>query len=119
MYRVPQILCFTSLVGVRPCCLFLAWWYGCCFGQRAFHIAWYPPLLRAEDWLSLPLRIAAVPSRFSCSEVRGPPVLVNYYVASVISCGPGGPVKLVTPPGLSLILQCLLGAPWSPSGHAR
>ena len=119
MYRVPQILCSTPLTGVRPCCLFLAWRYGCCFEQRPFHIAWYPPLHRAKDCPSLPLRVAALPLRFSCSEVQGPSVLLSYHVTSVISCGPGA-----CPVGhpswvISLVLENLLGAPWSPSGRTR
>ena len=47
-----------------------------------FHIAWYPPLRRAKDCPSLPLRVAALSLRLSCSEVQGPPVLLSYYVAA-------------------------------------
>ena len=104
MYRVLQILCFTPLLGVRPRLLFLAYRYGCCFGQRPFHIAWCPPLRRAEDCPSLPLRVAALPLRLSCSEVQGPPVLLSYYVARVISCGSGALSNL------SPLLGCLSGS---------
>ena len=51
---------------------------------------------------SLPLRVVTLPLRLSCSEVQGPPVLLSYYVARVISCGPGVLSSFVTLPGLSL-----------------
>ena len=101
MCRVPQIFCLTPLPGVRSRLLVLAQRYGCCFRQHPFHIAWYPPLLRAKDCPSLPLKVAALPLRLSCSEVQGPHVL-SYYVAPVISCGPGALSSFVTLPGLSL-----------------
>ena len=54
------------------------------------------------DCLPLPLRVVALPLRFSCSEVQEPHVLRSYYVSSVISCGPGVLSSFVTLPGLSL-----------------
>ena len=54
------------------------------------------------DCPSLPLRVATLPLRPSCSEVQGPHVLLSYYVAHVISCGPGVLSSFVTLPGLSL-----------------
>ena len=80
-------------------------------------MAWYPPLHRAEDCPSLPLRVTTLPLRLSCSEVQGPPILLSYYITRVISCG------LEALSGLSpfwvvyLVLQNLLGASWNPSGH--
>ena len=76
--------------------------YRCCFRQRPFHIAWYPSLLRAKDCPSLPLRVTTLPLRLFCSEVQGPHVLLSYYVAHVISCGPGALSSFVTLPGLCL-----------------
>ena len=69
-----------------------------------FHIAWNPPLLRAKDCPSLPLRVAPLPLKLSCSEVLGPHVLLSYYVAHVISCGPG------VLSSLSPFLGCLSGS---------
>ena len=54
------------------------------------------------DCPSLPLRVAALPLRLSCSEVQGPHVLLSYYIARVISCGPGALSSFVTLPRLSL-----------------
>ena len=51
--------------------------------------------------------------------MQGPHVLLSYYVAHVISCGPGALSSFVTLPGLSLVLQNLLGATWSSSGHTK
>ena len=116
---MPQILCFTPLPGVRPRLLFLAYRYACCFRQRPFHIAWYPPLCRAKDCPSLPLWVAALPLRLSCSEVQGPPVLLSYYIARVISCGPGALSSCHPSWVVSLVLQNLLGASCNPSGHTR
>ena len=47
----------------------------------------------------------------------GPPVLLSSYAARVISCGTV--VLPVCHPsgGVSLVLQCLVGAWWSSSGH--
>ena len=50
----------------------------------------------------MPLRVATLPLRHSCSEVQGPHVLLSYYVARVISCGPGVLSSFVTLPRLSL-----------------
>ena len=52
-------------------------------------VAWNSPLRRSRDCPSLPLWVAALPLRFSHSEVSGPLVLLSYYVARVISRGPG------------------------------
>ena len=50
----------------------------------------------------------------------GPPVLLSYYVARVISRGPGDPVQFChTSWVVSLVLQNLIGAPWSSSGHTK
>ena len=100
--RVPQILCLTPLPGVRSRLLFLAYRYGRCSRQRPFQIAWNPPRRRARDCPSLPLRVATLSLKLSCSEVLGPHVLLSYYVAGVISCGPGVLSSFVTLPGLSL-----------------
>ena len=100
--RVPQILCLTPLWGVRSRLLFLASRYGHCSRQRHFHVAWNPPLSRARDCPSLPLRVATLSLKFSRSEVPGPHVLLSYYVARVISCGPGVLSSFVTLPGWSL-----------------
>ena len=54
------------------------------------------------DCPSLPLRVATLPLRLSCSEVQGPHVLLSYYVARVISCCLGVLSSFVTLPGLSL-----------------
>ena len=43
----------------------------------------------AKDCPSLPLRVATLPLRLSCSEVQGPPVLLSYYLTTLISCGLG------------------------------
>ena len=51
----------------------------------------------------MPLRVAALPLRLSCSEVQGSPVLPSYYVARVISC------RLGALASLSLFLGCLSG----------
>ena len=66
------------------------------------------------DCPSLPLRVATLPLRPYCSEVQGPHVLLSYYVARVISCGPR-----VLSSFVSLVLQNLLGASWSSSGHTK
>ena len=87
--RVPQNLCLTPLSGVRSMLLFLALRYGRCSRQLLLPLAWNPPLRQSRDCLSLPLRVAALPLRFSRSEVSGPRVLLSYYVACVISRGPG------------------------------
>ena len=100
--RVPQILCLTPLPGVRSSLLFLASQYGRCSRQRHFHVAWNTPLSRARVCLSLPLRIASLSLKLSRSEVPGPHVLLSYYVARVISGGPGVLSNFVTLPGLSL-----------------
>ena len=65
-------------------------------------MAWNPPLRRARDCPSLPLRVATLSLKLSRSEVLGPHVLLSYYVACVISCGPGVLSSFVTLPGLSL-----------------
>ena len=103
MFRVPQILCLSPLPGVRLRLLFLALRYGRCFRRRPVHIAWYPHLRRVKDCLSLPLRVATLPLWLSCSDVPGPHVLLSYYVARVISCGPG------VLSSLSPFLGCLSG----------
>ena len=100
--RVPQILCLTPLPGMRSRLLFLASRYERCSRQRHFHVAWNPPLSRARDCPSLLLRVATLSLKLACSEVLGPPVLLSYYVAHVISCGPGVLSSFVTLPGLSL-----------------
>ena len=87
--RVPQNLCLTPLRGVRLMLLFLASQYGRCSRQLLLTVAWNPPLRRSRDRLSLPLWVAALPLRFSRSEVSGPHVLLSYYFAHVISRGPG------------------------------
>ena len=100
--RVPQILCLTPLPGVRSCLLFLASLYRRCSSQHPFHVVWNPPLCRARDCPSLPLRVATLSLKLSRSEVPGPHVLLSYYVALVISCGPQVLSSFVTLPGLSL-----------------
>ena len=113
--RVPQILCLTPLPGVRSRLLFLASRYGRCSRQRHLHVAWNPPLSRARDWPSLPLRVAALSLKLSRCEVLGPHVLLSYYVARVISRGPGVLSSLVTLPGLSLwFFRTLLGLRGAP-----
>ena len=87
--RVPQNICLTPLPGVRSMLLFLALRYGRCSRQLLLPVAWNPPLRRSRDCPSLPLWVAALPLRFSRSEVLGPRVLLSYYVACVISRGPG------------------------------
>ena len=87
--RVPQNLCLTPLPGVRSMLLFLALRYGRCSRQLLLPVAWKPPLRQARDCPSLPLRVAALPLRLSCSEVSGPRILLSYYVARILSCGPG------------------------------
>ena len=52
----------------------------------------------------------------SCSEVPGPPVLLSSYAARVISCGWGSCPVCHPSGGVSLVLQGLVGAPWSSSG---
>ena len=47
----------------------------------------------------------------------GPRVLLSSYAARVISCGPGVLSSFVTLPGFSLVLQNLIWAQWSSSGH--
>ena len=87
--RGPQNLCLTPLPGVRSMLLFLASRYGRCSRQLLLPVAWNPPLCRSRYCPSLPLRVAALPLRFSRSEVSGPCVLLSYYIAHVISHGPG------------------------------
>ena len=100
--RVSQILCLTPLLGVRSKLLVLASRYGRCSRQRHFHVAWNPPLSRARDCPSLPLRVATLSLKLSRSEVPGPHVPLSYYVACVISRGQGVLSSFVTLPGLSL-----------------
>ena len=100
--RVPQILCLTPLPDVRSRLLFLASRYGRCSRQRHLHVAWNPPLSRARDCPSLPLRVATLSLKLSRSEVPGHHILLSYYVARVISRGPGVLSSFVTLPGLSL-----------------
>ena len=100
--RVPQILYFTPLPGVRSSLLFLTSRYGRCSRKRHFHVAWNPPLSQARDCSSLSLRIASLSLKLSRSEVPGPHVLLSYYVTCIISCGPGVLSSFVTLPGLSL-----------------
>ena len=50
--------------------------------------------------------------------MQGPPVLLSYYVARIISCGPGALSSCHPYWVVSLVLQHLLGASWNPSGHA-
>ena len=100
--RVPQILCLTPLPGVRSRLLFLASQYGHCFRQRHFQLAWNPPLRRARDCPSLPLRVATLSLKLSRSEVPGPHVLL----------WSGGPVQFCHPSWVVfLVLQNLIGAP--------
>ena len=47
----------------------------------------------------------------------GPPVLLSSYAARVISCGTGVLSSLSPFGGVSLVLQSLVGARWSSSGH--
>ena len=72
---------------------------------------------RARDCPSLPLRVAALSLKLSRSEVPGPHVLLCYYVARVISRGPG-----VLSSFLSPFLGCLSGSSeldWGSSGHTK
>ena len=49
----------------------------------------------------------------------GPHILLSSYAAHVISCGPGILSSFVTLPGLSLVLQNLIGAQWSSTRHTE
>ena len=50
----------------------------------------------------------------------GPHVLLSYFAARVISCSPGGPVQFCHPSWVvALVLQTLIGAQWSSSGHTK
>ena len=117
--RVPQILCFTPLPGVRSSLLCLASRYGRCSRQRHFHVAWNPPLSRARDCPSLSLRIASVLKAFSfwsAGTSRSPELL--RYPSNFLWAG--GPVQFCHPSWVvSLVLQNLIGAPWSSSGHPK
>ena len=100
--------------------LVLASLYGRCSWRRHFHVAWNPPLSWARDCPSLPLRVATLSLRLSRSEVLGPPVLLSYYVAYVISRGPGALSSFVTLPGLSLwFFRTGLGLRGAPSAIRR
>ena len=110
--RVPQNLCRTPLPGARLMLLFLASRYGRCSRQLLLPVAWNPPLRRSRDCPSLPLWVAALPLRFSRSEVSGPRVLLSYYVVLVISRGPGILSSFSHPSWVvSLVFQNLIGAP--------
>ena len=64
--------------------------------------------------------VATLPLKLSRSEVLGPRVLLSNYVARVISCGPGILSSFSHPSWLvSLVLQNLIGAPWSSYRHAK
>ena len=118
--RVLQILCLTPLPGMRSRLLFLASRYGRCSRQRHLHVAWNPPLSRARDCPSLPLRVATLSLKLSRSEVPGPHVLLSNYVARVISRGPGVLSSFCHPSWVvSLVLQNLIGAPWGSFGHTK
>ena len=82
--------------------------------------SWRPPLRWARDCPSLPLRVAALPFKLSCSEVPGPRVPPSNYVARVISRGPGILSSFSHPSWVvSLVLQNLIGPPWSSYGHTK
>ena len=84
------------------------------------HVAWNPPLRRAKDCLSLPLGVAALPLNLSRSEVPEPRVLLSSYVARIVSHGPGILSSFSHPSWVvSLVLQNLIGAPWSSYGHVK
>ena len=73
-----------------------------------------------QGCLSLPLRVAALLLNLSRSEVPGPRVLLSNYVAHVISRGLGIWFSFSHPSWVvSLVLQNLIGAPWSYYGHAK
>ena len=64
--------------------------------------------------------MAALRFKLSCSEVQGPRVLLSNYVACVISRGPGILSSFSHPSWVvSLVLQSLIGAPWSSYGHTK
>ena len=118
--RVPQILCLTPLPGVRSRLLVLASRYGRCSRRRHFHVTWNPPLSRARGCPSLPLRVATLSLMLSRSEVPGPPVLLSYYIACIISRCPGALSSFVTLPGLSLwFFRTGLGLHGAPSNIRR
>ena len=71
-------------------------------GNAAYTWSWNPPLRRARDCPSLPLRVATLPFKLSRSEVPGPRVLLSNYVAHVFSRGPGILSSFSPLPGLSL-----------------
>ena len=105
---------------MRSRLLVLASRYGRCSRRRPFHVAWNLPLSRVRDCPSLPLRVAALSLKLSRSEVPGPPVLLSYYVACVISRGPGILSCLITLPGLPLwFFRTGLGLCGAPSGIRR
>ena len=91
-----------------------------CSRQCHSHLAWNPPLSRTRDWTSLPLRVTTLSLKLSRSEVLGPPVLLSNYVDRLISRGPGVLSRVCHPSWVvSLVLQNLIGAPWSSSGHTK
>ena len=96
--RVPQILCLAPLPSVRSRLLFFGIAVRVLLKATSLPNAWNPPL----DCPSLPLRVATLSLKLSCTEVLVPHVLLSYYVARVISCGLGVLSSFVTLPGLSL-----------------
>ena len=63
--------------------------------------------------------VAPLTLKISRSEVPGLRVLLSNYVARVLSRGPGIRSSFSHPSWVvSLVLQNLIGAPWSSYGHA-
>ena len=118
--RVPQNLCLIPLPGARSMLLF--------FGIAVWTLLQATPLTRSMESSPKPghgLSVSAFKGCSSalnayCSEVAGSHVLLSKYVTLVLSRGPGILPSFCHPSWVvSLVLQNLIGAPWSSYGHTE
>ena len=114
--RVPQFFCLILLPGML---LF--------FGIAVWTLLQATPLTRNMESspnpgqrLSSAFKGCSSALNASCSEVAGSHFLLSKYVTHVLSRGPGILSSFCHPSWVaSLVLQNLVGAPWSSYGHTE
>ena len=114
--RVPQILCLTPLPGVRSRLLFLASRYGATSLPRCMESSPEPDQGLSVSAFKGCNSVLKAFSFWSAGTSRSPELLRS----SRNILWSGGPVQFCHPSWVvSLVLQNLIGAPWSSSGHTK